>query len=232
MIIVLFAAISLILGGLAAYFFPYIWRYIRVQILKNRLANSGTLILTYDDGPSETLTPRVLDILQLHKARACFFMLGSKAKRCSTIADRIVCEGHEVGCHSDQHLNAWKVLPSTAIADINAGYASLSRWVASDGMFRPPYGKITLPTYLTLRRRRATLAWWTVVSGDTTTPLPTPGAVVEAVRLAKGGVVLMHDFDGSKGHSDFVCETTELLLRMAGQHSIKVRVLSDLARNT
>jgi peptidoglycan/xylan/chitin deacetylase (PgdA/CDA1 family) len=209
-----------------AYVSPYIWRYMRVYFLRKKLARSQTLVLTFDDGPSE-FTPRLLDILRSHGAKASFFMLGCNAKQHPAIADRILREGHEVGCHSDQHLNAWKVMPQRAISDINAGYKSLSNWVRSDGTFRPPYGKITLPTYLAVRKRGAALAWWTIVSGDTETPLPSPRDVVETVEKANGGVVLMHDFSGSVDHSDFVCETTELLLKMAQQQSLRVKCLSD-----
>ena len=119
-------------------------------------------ILTYDDGPSSLTTPAVLHLLCRYNAKATFFMLGRSAQQNPGIADRIVEGGHDVGCHSDRHLNAWKVNPWAAVADINAGYDKLVSWVAPDGMYRPPFGKMTLPTSYAVRRRGAYVGWWTI----------------------------------------------------------------------
>ncbi len=73
--------------------------------------------------------------------------------------------------------------------------SSLSRWIQPDGMFRPPYGKITLPTYWSLRRRNAPVWWWTIDSGDTRKVLPNPQQIADKLRKEGGGIVLMHDLD-------------------------------------
>jgi peptidoglycan/xylan/chitin deacetylase (PgdA/CDA1 family) len=200
-----------------------------VHLIRKWLAQNGILVLTYDYGPSESLTPKLLDILRSYQVHATFFLLGSNSRRNPTLADQIINEGHEAGCHTDQHLNAWKITPSRAIADINAGYEALSRWVRSDGMFRPPYGKITLPTCYAIWRRGANISWWTVDSRDTRMPLPSPGDIVERVIQANGGIVLLHDLGGSKIREDFVCETTIRLLEMARKKSLRVMRLSDLS---
>ena len=186
------------------------------------------LVLTYDDGPSSSITPAILELLQHHKAKATFFMLGRSAQQNTRIADRIFEEGHDVGCHSDQHLNAWKVNPWRAVADINAGYDKLSSWVNQNGMFRPPYGKMTFPTYWAVRRRSAPVGWWTIDSGDTHSPLPQPNQVADRFVREGGGIVLMHDLDRSKDRNDFVIETTALLLDIAERKSFRIKRLSEV----
>jgi peptidoglycan/xylan/chitin deacetylase (PgdA/CDA1 family) len=186
--------------------------------------------LTYDDGPSVALTQPLLDLLHRSAARASFFMLGRHARQYSGIADRVLHEGHDIGCHSDQHLNAWKTLPWESVADIDAGYRSLSRWVQPDGMFRPPYGKMTLPTYWSLRRRNAPVWWWTIDSGDTQEILPNPKQVADKVRRAGGGIVLMHDLDRTHERNQYVLEVTAALLEVARQEAIKVVPLRELCQ--
>jgi len=188
------------------------------------------LALTYDDGPSVALTQPLLDLLHRSAARASFFMLGRHARQYSGIADRVLHEGHDIGCHSDQHLNAWKTLPWESVADIDAGYRSLSRWVQPDGMFRPPYGKMTLPTYWSLRRRNAPVWWWTIDSGDTQEILPNPKQVADKVRRAGGGIVLMHDLDRTHERNQYVLEVTAALLEVARQEAIKVVPLRELCQ--
>jgi peptidoglycan/xylan/chitin deacetylase (PgdA/CDA1 family) len=220
------AAIGLI-GG-AAYYSPFGWRLHCVNALRKRVSKDRTLILTYDDGPSSSTTPAVLHLLQRHNAKATFFMLGQSAAQNWSIADRVVEEGHDVGCHSDRHFNAWKVNPRTAVADINAGYEKLVSWVAPNGMYRPPFGKMTLPTSYAIWRRGAYVGWWTIDSGDTRTPLPQPKQVADRLAREGGGIILMHDLDRSSDRNDFVLETTALLLDVAERESINIKRLSEL----
>jgi peptidoglycan/xylan/chitin deacetylase (PgdA/CDA1 family) len=215
------------LAGSAVYFSPWFWRHYRMNQIRKEVVRNRILALTYDDGPSR-LTPQLLDLLKSRSARATFFMLGQHAQHHPQLVDRTLAEGHDVGCHSDQHLNAWKVLPSQSIADIDAGYERLSRWIQPDGMFRPPHGKMTLPTYWSLRRRNAPVWWWTIDSGDTRDVLPNPGQITERLRKEGGGIVLMHDLDRTPQRNDFVLELTAKLLDLAENESLKVKPLREI----
>jgi peptidoglycan/xylan/chitin deacetylase (PgdA/CDA1 family) len=209
----------------AAYFSPWLWRRQRMARLRRQFTNARTLALTYDDGPCPVMTPQVLDLLQRRSAQATFFMLGGRAQSHPEITQRVVREGHSAGCHTSRHLNAWKTLPSSAVSDIRDGYEQLAPWVASDGMFRPPYGKMTLPTYREIRRRGASVWWWTVDSGDTNETLPRIGDIVDAVRKQGGGIVLMHDLDRGPQRNQFVLDLTEALLDVAARESLQVTPL-------
>ena len=220
-------AVATVVG---AYYLPIALRMYRTYSLRKFLARKGELILTYDDGPSPVLTPRLLDLLQKHGAKATFFLLGQNAQRFPAIVDRIVREGHDIGCHSNQHLNAWKVLPGAATKDVEDGYQVISRWADSDCVFRPPYGKMTLCTLWAIWRRGASVAWWTINSGDTLAILPNPRAVCDRVMRSKGGIVLMHDIDRSAARDDFVLETTNLLLQLSAKGHVKMGRLLHLCR--
>jgi peptidoglycan/xylan/chitin deacetylase (PgdA/CDA1 family) len=133
-----------------------------------------------------------------------------------------------VGCHTDRHLNAWKVHPRAAINDINAGYHNLAAWVDRNGMYRPPFGKMTLPTSYAIWRRGAYVGWWTIDSGDTRSALPQPEDVADRLAREGGGIVLMHDLDRTNDRNNFVLETTARLLDLAKQESFNVKRLSEL----
>jgi peptidoglycan/xylan/chitin deacetylase (PgdA/CDA1 family) len=218
------------LAGSAVYFSPWVWRQYRMNRVRRELVKNRILALTYDDGPSGVLTPQLLDLLQRHGAHATFFMLGRHAQQHPHIVDRVIGEGHDVGCHSDQHLDAWKALPWEAVADINAGYERLAPWIQANGMFRPPHGKMTLPTYWSIRRRGAPVWWWTIDSGDTQEVLPSAGQVADRLRSEGGGIVLMHDLDRTQPRNDFVLETTAALLDVAQRDSLTVMPLRQLCQ--
>jgi peptidoglycan/xylan/chitin deacetylase (PgdA/CDA1 family) len=216
MILFATAAVAVVLIGLTSYFSPWVWRRHRMRAIRREITEKRILALTYDDGPSETLTPRLLDLLQQHNATATFFMLGRNVKRFPHLVERV---------------HAWKAAPWRAVADIDAGFEKLAPWTPKNGMFRPPFGKMTLPTFLSIARRGSPIWWWTIDSGDSYKVLPQPAQVVEALQCQKGGIVLMHDLhdaDLAKERDDFVLETTAALLQLAEQESLQVMPLENL----
>lgn len=62
-----------------------------------------TMYLTFDDGPSEENTEKVLDILKERGIQATFFLVGENVEKNPEIARRIVAEGHTIGIHSNTH---------------------------------------------------------------------------------------------------------------------------------
>ena len=62
-----------------------------------------TMYLTFDDGPSEENTQRVLDILRDRDIKATFFLVGENVRMHPEMARRIVAEGHTIGIHCDNH---------------------------------------------------------------------------------------------------------------------------------
>jgi len=60
--------------------------------------------LTFDDGPSESVTPHILDILKRYNIKGTFFVLGKQAQRYPDIIRRIYNEGHTIANHGYSHV--------------------------------------------------------------------------------------------------------------------------------
>jgi peptidoglycan/xylan/chitin deacetylase (PgdA/CDA1 family) len=215
-----------VLGG--AHFLPQVCRYTNASSLCAKAVKTRSLVLTYDDGPAAISTPKLLLLLEDRNAKATFFVLGRNAEAHPEIMDRLVLQGHEIGCHGYAHPHAWKVAPWTSVHDITRGYDVLSRWMPPNGVFRPPYGKFTLATWLTLRKRGAPIAVWTLDSEDTHARLPSINTITEQFVRAGGGVVLMHDFDRSAERMEFSLNMTSALLDIAKREGINTCRLGDL----
>jgi peptidoglycan/xylan/chitin deacetylase (PgdA/CDA1 family) len=71
----------------------------RVEANKNR----KVVYLTFDDGPSEKTTPKILDILKEYDVKATFFVVGNLAEKNPDMVKRIHEEGHVIGNHSYTH---------------------------------------------------------------------------------------------------------------------------------
>lgn len=68
------------------------------------IADEGKRVfLTFDDGPSEKVTPQILDILQRENIKATFFVLGSRVEFYPEILKREYKEGHYIANHGYTH---------------------------------------------------------------------------------------------------------------------------------
>ena len=79
------------------------------------------LVLTFDDGPWPTTTPKVLDALKAECVQATFFLLGRNVEAHPAIVRRELAEGHSIGHHTYSHPLLNMVLPATAEIEINRG---------------------------------------------------------------------------------------------------------------
>ena len=207
---------------------PMLERRRQERLLRKRCAETRTLVLTYDDGPGVSLTPKLLKLLGSRGVRATFFLAGFRAQENPGVADAITAAGHEVGCHGQDHVHAWRSWPWRNIADVSTGYKSLSRWVSPDGVYRPPFGKMTPLTWTALRRRGAPIGWWTIAAGDVRETLPPVTTAVVEVTRDGGGIVLLHDFDRGADREAFVLQSTEFLLDAAARNGWTVATLGEL----
>jgi peptidoglycan/xylan/chitin deacetylase (PgdA/CDA1 family) len=69
----------------------------------HKVAEKGTVALTFDDGPTEVYTPQILAILKKYNIKATFFMVGNNAKNHPDIVKQILADGHAINSHSLSH---------------------------------------------------------------------------------------------------------------------------------
>lgn len=110
------------------------------QAVKN---NTGKkyVALTFDDGPSKTQTPRLLEILKKHNVHATFYILGKNASFFPDIVKATHEAGHEIGSHTWNHPQ----LTRLSIEDIKAQRDDTDNILRNitweiPKTFRPPYG--------------------------------------------------------------------------------------------
>src|SRR5690606_22952811 len=65
-----------------------------------KACRAGLVALTFDDGPSPAITPRLVRILQKYKVPATFFMVGSRVNASPKTARLVQRSGFLIGNHS------------------------------------------------------------------------------------------------------------------------------------
>jgi peptidoglycan/xylan/chitin deacetylase (PgdA/CDA1 family) len=174
-----------------------------------RTKSSGSIALTFDDGPNPSITPVLLDLLERHSAHATFFVIGRFARACPDLVREIAARGHAVGNHTDTHaplawLSAKRIggeLARCQEAVAAATQAQPPAWM------RPPFGFRGPQLRAAVRRAGlAGVAMWSLTCFDWK---PQPAAQLiarlgrlrgvgkaEAAGAGLGGeIVLLHDGD-------------------------------------
>lgn len=208
---------------------PYVIKRAQIVWLRAYCRKHRLLAFTYDDGPSGDLTERLLDTLEVRGVRASFFILGKKIACSKRAIKRMIQGGHDIGSHSQGHLNAWTNSPFRVYRDIRLGLDAVNE-ISQSRLFRAPYGKTSLATLIQVYQKGFRQAWWTIDSTDTWQHRESVEAVISRVRNAGGGVILMHDHEresDAEGEA-FVLELTNALLRLAEQEGFHIVSLREI----
>jgi peptidoglycan/xylan/chitin deacetylase (PgdA/CDA1 family) len=154
--------------------------------------------LTIDDGPDPDDTPRILDLLDGHKARATFFLIGERAERFPGLVGEILRRGHEVGHHTQTHPagSFWCASPRRLGAELADALAAFGRAGARPRWFRCPAGIKNLFLGPALASRGLQCVGWNARSFDTCSR--DPAGVRDRImrRVKPGSIVLMHEGPG------------------------------------
>lgn len=108
--------------------------------------NGHKIILTFDDGPDETFTPQILNILEKEKIPATFFIVGINAERNIPILQRIYKSGYEIGNHTFTHGNIANMSLERAELEMKTTRALIECITGhSTILFRAPYNADSEP---------------------------------------------------------------------------------------
>ena len=153
------------------------------------------IALTFDDGPSLSKTPALLDALDQAHAPATFFVVGSRAALVPDILRRMARRGDEVENHSYTHPNMNVVLPSEAESEIVRGNVLIQAMTGKQPhFFRPPGGNADPAVQRLAQLNGLSVAYWSLDALHYE-DLGSPAGLVRYVlaHVHPGSIVLMHD---------------------------------------
>ena len=173
--------------------------------------NKGVIYLTFDDGPTTSITPKVLDILKEKNVKATFFILNYDENG-EKLVQREITEGHTVGIHGYSH--NYKAIYQSVDAYMNnitklqekiknsTGYnATITRFPGGSSNTVSRYNPgIMTKLVKEVPARGYKYFDWNVSSGDaggTKTSQDVYNNVVNGLSKNRANVVLMHDFSGN-----------------------------------
>jgi len=156
------------------------------------------IYLTFDDGPDENITPRLLELLSKHEIKATFFVVGQKAERYPEIILQIHKNGHAIGNHSYTHPHL--IFKSKEIIEGEIKRTDKAVFEITGKrptLFRPPHGQFGLAVLSVLKSTNHRMVLWSASSQDYKVKTSTEKIQARMKKYVRPGkIVLMHD-----GHS-------------------------------
>ena len=164
--------------------FPkYIW---------NKASLDKTLYLTFDDGPTPEITQWTLDTLSKYNAKATFFCIGENVTKHPDIFKSVAQAGHTIGNHTFNHLKGWRTNTEQYVDNTLKAQQVIKP--NSNGLFRPPFGKIKRSQAKQLLSKGYQIVMWSVLSYDWEVQVTQEQCLKNVIKHAtSGSIVVFHD---------------------------------------
>lgn len=176
--------------------------------------------LTFDDGPDNILTPKVLSLLKAHDARATFFLLGTKVNLFPATVEQTIDAGHEVGNHTWSH----KDLTTISFNEITEEIVRTNEIIAETAniqpvIYRAPFGANTdaVDQYVPM-----TEVNWDIDTEDWLTHDPVQINQMIKNNISDGDIVLMHDVH------DMTVESLDEMLQYLTDEGYELVTVSEI----
>jgi peptidoglycan/xylan/chitin deacetylase (PgdA/CDA1 family) len=171
------------------------------EVLTRFRSQQRAIWLTIDDGPDPESTPKILDLLAKHDAKAAFFVVGRKVEQDPGLCRQMISDGHLVENHTYSHpAGWWWAMPRPLVRrEIERGYhAILSATGQAPRFFRSPVGMNNSSVHPVAAGLGLRLAGWSVDGCDGCPAAPTSivTRIIKAIR--PGAIVLIHQSGRSR----------------------------------
>jgi peptidoglycan-N-acetylglucosamine deacetylase len=152
------------------------------------------LALTYDDGPNDPHTLRLLEVLERHNVCATFFLIGRFVRQRPDIVREVVKAGHVIGNHTFTH----PMLTFKSEAEIRQELADCRAALQDaigehSNLFRPPFGGRRPAVLRIVRELSLEPVMWNVTGYDWNAPLAAAIENKVTKQMRGGDVILLHD---------------------------------------
>lgn len=185
--------------------------------------------LTFDDGPWETTTEQVLEILNQQKVKATFFWVGLHLQRHPDLARQVVAAGHAIGNHTWRHPLQNLDQPTAAQELSNAARLIYEITGVKTSLFRPPAGNLAGGLVPYAQAQNQTVTLWSVDSHDYYVSAPI--IVDNVLRGVKpGSIVLLHDGGGDRSATVQALPQIITALKQQGYRFLTIPQLLELQK--
>jgi len=178
------------------------------DLLWNESRKDKVIYLTFDDGPTETITLEIIDILKEYNALATFFCIGGNVVRFPAAYQALIENGHKTANHTWNHMNGWEFPDYSYFKNVLECGS-----VVDSKLFRPPYGRITRSQVQALKSRFK-IIMWDVLAADWRSDVSPEKCLSNVVDNAtSGSIIVFHDSE--KAYKNMIYALPRSLKRLS-----------------
>ncbi len=190
-------------------------------VLSSLVDPSGKFVaLTYDDGPSNLITNRILDTLEKHSAKATFFILGSRIDANYKPMQRAVNLGCEIGNHTYGHVNLPSCEKDKIISEISKTNSLVKKYTGfTPTLARAPGGSTDSYSRKTVNMP---FIYWSIDTRDWETR--DADSIIAHIKneTRDGSIILMHDI------YEATAEATEVIVPWLIKQGYQLVTVSEI----
>jgi peptidoglycan/xylan/chitin deacetylase (PgdA/CDA1 family) len=187
------------------------------------------LALTFDDGPDPRGTPAVLRALDQAEVKATFFVLGVQVEAHPDLLEWVLDAGHAVEVHGFEHVRHPFASREEVEQDLDRVLEVLARYSVVPSWWRIPWGHLADFTPQLAQGRGLTIVGWSADTHDWRGD--SAEAMLEALPLEPGGIVLAHDGVGSGARRETARATADLVVPLVERARARGLTPTSLTRD-
>jgi len=169
-------------------FYPILFSSLYPNSLSYKPVKDNKVVyLTFDDGPIPELTPWILALLKRFNAKATFFCVGENLEKYPSLKDMYTHNGHTIANHTQNHLKGINTAYDTYLSNVEK-----MQQHTNSIYFRPPYGKITLRQFFTLKKQYQ-VVFWDVLSKDYDRRVSERRCLKRLLKARNGSIIVFHE---------------------------------------
>jgi peptidoglycan/xylan/chitin deacetylase (PgdA/CDA1 family) len=155
--------------------------------------NQRKVALTFDDGPDNTVTPAIIDILAKYNVKGNFFFIGSKVQEHPDVVKKAYDKGNLVLSHTYNHLELTKLGKTEIYKEIDQAGKTIKSVIGKEpAIMRPPYGEANEQVTAISREEGYSLVLWSTDTLDWS-QREADNIVKNVIdHVRNGDIILMH----------------------------------------
>ena len=180
--------------------------------------NNNKILLTFDDGPTEAATLKILNILKANNIKSIFFCVGSNIKKHQSLVQNMLGDGHTIANHTMNHKMLTKMSREESIREMSSFNDLLKRKFNYNVKYcRPPHGRFNLKTNNILKELNMKCIMWNLLSYDYENSIDKVKYTIDN-HLNENSIIVFHD--SIKCH-DIIEESLNYTIEQANKKGFK-----------
>jgi peptidoglycan-N-acetylglucosamine deacetylase len=180
--------------------------------------SNNKILLTFDDGPTEAATMRILNILRTNHLKAVFFCVGTNIIQHPSFVKEILESGHTIANHTMNHKLLTKMSREESMKEISDfNDLMIEKFNYNVKYFRPPYGRFNLKTNGILQELNMKCIMWNLLTYDYENNIDKVKYAIDNY-LKENSIIVFHD---SIKCSDIIEEALNYTIEQADKIGFK-----------